>query len=253
MQKPRFLNRWFYYVVLLQGMLVWASCSAESQIILNPDLSGRAQIDVHVSNVLFKYYQDITGNYDSETVFNPGEIGFELEQRKAIDVSDISLTSNSSLKIALNFGNINTVLRNELSDAVREDFVTLENMGERKKLSLNLSEANIRALLSLGPVSSNVLSEYLLPPPGSSSDPMSYRDDLVWALEEYEHSTELNKRIDSSQISFVIILPSQPVSVSGGIMLSETELFSGEFGVRFSIPVLNLLTISIHEEYFVIY
>ena len=254
MQRSKILNNLLCYLVLSWGLFVFASCSAESQIILNPDLSGQAQIDIRVSPILFRYYQDLTGNYSSDTVFDPGEIRFELEQRRAIDVSDINLTAKSSLELSINFGNINTALRTELAGAAHEDFVTLENMGAgRQKLSLNLSEANIRALLSLGPISNNVLSEYLLPAPGSSEDPASYRDDLVWALEEYEDSTELGRRIDSSEISFIIILPSQAVSVSGGVVLSDAELYRGDFGVKFSVPILNLLTMSIHKEYFVIY
>ena len=237
-------------VVLFCGMFV--CCSAESQIILNPDLSGEARIEVHVSDVLLRYYQDITGRYDYTTVFDPDEIRFELEQRKGIDLSGIYLRNNSTLELATNFENINTILQNELSAG--EDLVVLENMSEgRKKLSLNLTEGNIRALLSLGPVSNNIFSDYLLPAPGLIADPQSYREDLVWALEEYENSTKLTRRIDSSYISFILILPSQPISISGGVVLSRSELFSGDFGVKFDIPILNLLTMSIHKSFFVIY
>lgn len=248
-----------FFFFLMSCLSAFVSCSAEAYILLNPDLTGEADLNIQVSDVLFRYYQDITGNYNANTIFNPLEILSEFEQRPGITVSHISLPRNDTLKMAIAFENINTLLRNESQRAITEDFLVLEDIERgqgQKKLSINLNENTIPALLSLGPVSNNILSDYLLPLPGTRSDPISYREDLVWALEEYENTSRLRKRIDAAQLSLIFLLPNKPITVQNGQLSapsSGSEPADKYWSVKFTIPILNLLTLSIQESFFIIY
>ena len=230
------------------GLMIMASCSADSEIMFNQDFSGQAQIHIRFSDVLLSYYRDITGNDKSAAILNPAAIGAELNRHRGIELLTIKQTNDSTLTVNINFEDINAVLRSETSTSVDKDFVTQVNTADgHRKLSLNLNKTTIPAILSLSTVSGHVLST-LLPVPGTIVDPGEYREDLIWALGEYEGSTKLAKRIDSSKISFIVTLPNQPIAMSGG-----TLLLGKAFRVKFSITILALLTLSVQEELFVVY
>lgn len=259
-KKP--LNRISNALILLLSAVLFVlmtGCSASGELMLNEDLSGTAYIDLSISQVLTRYYQDITGEYDVDSLVNRDALAGQLAQRPGLDLTGYEDISSGEKRITLKFSNINELIRQEMGDAQANiSFIEEQSLaGGRKKIILHLDEHTIPVLLSLGPVSSNVLSDYLLPPDGSEGDAASYRDDLLWALEDYAPADELKKLIDGSGISIIIPLSSKPLDIQGGRALSADELAKLEnppaYAVEFSANLTELLTLSTPGEFSVIY
>ncbi len=230
------------------------SCSSESTIIINPDFSGQADIRIQVSDILFRYFQDITGNYQLSSVFNSAEILFELEKRRGITVLQLNQPRSNTLELSLAFDNVNTLLAGELPESVSEDIFIIKTLPNGKtKLTLNLNEHTIPALMDFAPVSNNVLSDYLLPASGRSADPLAYKEDLVWALEEYADAERIEKYIDDSAISFTFALPGPAHDVQGESAIVQSSSYNLGQDITFTLPIINLFTMTIQKNLYVIY
>lgn len=241
----------------MAAVLILGSCSSNTVVYLQTDLAGEATIDLEVSPVLVSYYQDITGDYESESIVSGAVVSQQLAERPGINLESFIDLNARQKRIQINFDDVNALVRQESGNQQLNLIDFRQASVGQSTLRLLLNEDTIPALLSLGPISSNILSDYLLPQSGQTTSARQYREDLLWALGDYLDVNELGELIDASMISIVFVLPNEPRVVRGGRTLSSLEAdelgISPKYGVEFSMNIVELLTLSTQEDFFVQY
>ncbi len=235
-------------------------CSASSEIVLMPDLSGKASIRIDAADFLVEYYRDLSGNYESPGIFSPGFVRAGFSTRPGVRIDSLSVPGEGSLELELSFSNINKILAEE---NIAGDFIISEALdGARRRIRLKLDREIVQALLSLGPVADNVVADYLLPSRNSSADTEKfaeesaeqyqqteqYRGDLIWALEDYGSQRSIASAIDSSVLRIVLLLPHPGTEISNGVLRTSPRP-----AAVFEIKTLELLTMTSAREYSLIY
>jgi hypothetical protein len=255
------LTRYTKTAMLLVGAVllgfILGSCSSSASISLAPDLSGNAVIELRISDVLTWYYQDITGEYDIESIVQEEALARQFALRPGIDLVSFDDRGGGEITIGLAFDDVNRLVQ---AEAKNRDLLLVRReaaSGGLERLSLEVNRETVSALLSLGPVSSNALSAYLLPSPGSEVDEDIYREDLIWALGDYADADELSRLIAASEISLIFALPRVPRSISGGRELGMEEVrrlgIAESSAVAFTLNIVELLALSTPEDFSVLY
>jgi hypothetical protein len=242
---------------VLGAVLAMASCSSRATVLLSEDLSGRADVELSISPALTEYYRDITGDYSVTSLISREATEAQLALRPGISLESYADDGGGRTVMGIRFDDINRLVRAEAGD----DSISLIERsrldGGRTRLRLLVNRRTVPALLSLGPVSSNILSDYLLPPPGSTVDARTYRDDLVWALGDYGPAAEIEALIDGSALRLVIVLPRPPLSLTGGRILNSRERANlpvdAPYAVEFVLEMVEVLTLSTPGDFSVIY
>ncbi len=239
-------------------VVLTASCSATATIDLLSEPSGTALLSVEVSPVLDEYYRDISGDYQSPSIIAEDAVREGMAGRSSFRLVSFALPEPRRAVMALSFPDIAGILEDD-EGAAELDFIAVEPVaGGGSRLSITLNEESVPAILGLGPVSSNVLSSYLLPLPGSSPDPRQYREDLAWALGDYLDEAAVESLLDTSDLILRILLPREPRAVEGGDIMSAGEkrragLPESRHAVQFKVNIIELITLSAPEQLAVIY
>ncbi|AHC16567.1 hypothetical protein [Salinispira pacifica] len=242
--------------------LLGTSCSSSSTIMLEPDLSGSADISASVHPVLVQYYQDITGNYDLETILDPLQLTEQLNSRNGVRLRSMSQENPRNINVTVDFQSVNELISRENVSA-EGDFIRLtgREAGQRE-LKIRISPEVVRGLLSLGTAGSRDVADFLLPSGGEAGvSSGQYRSDLLWALGDYADEEKLNGIFNNSKLVLVFALPDNarmdPQNIEGGRFLAtgEAENLGSESGnaAEFEVNIIELLTLRTPLEFSVIY
>lgn len=246
-------------------MFLGASCSSESTILLEPDLSGTGEINASVHPILVQYYQDITGNYDLETILDPLQLTEQLNSRSGVVLRSLSQDDPKHINVSVEFQNINELVSRENLSTTGEFISMSGNAAGSRELNIRITPEVVRGLLSLGPASSREVADFLLPPGDVSGTAEvtaeQYRSDLLWALGDYAGEDGLNSIFDSSNLVLVFVLPENADTdsrkIQGGRFLTPQEAENLGIDTRkaaeFEVNIIELLTLRTALEFSVIY
>lgn len=89
------------------------------------------------------------------------------------------------------------------------------------------------------------MAQFLFPPADGSVSREEYREEMAWALEEYDDREAVGRALDNATIEVRVDPAGEIVSQSGGRVEDGV--------VVFSIPVLELLTLSGDRTYSLVF
>ncbi|HUX21944.1 MAG TPA: hypothetical protein VMW69_11950, partial [Spirochaetia bacterium] len=99
----------------LSLIVILAGCSMHQSIVLNPDGSGSADVQVALGPLVVQYMNDILGSLGSEPtdpasgppLFDLGQIRSAFDAVPDVKLVDLSAPSRSTLRLRLAFSDIN--------------------------------------------------------------------------------------------------------------------------------------------------
>jgi len=229
--------------VLLAAVFLFPRCTAQTDFTLHSDGSGNVSLRLELSGILVRYYSDLAmgfiPNFDPK---NPRIFDLEALRARFAREKNLTLTSSTTpvperLLATFSFQNLETLF----SDPKVGTAITLEKKMGEETIRIRLNRDTLKTILALAPDSQSNLYRMLLPPENKAISAAEYRKQLVWALEEYAPEEELDASFEKSKIEVRIHTPGPILRQKGGAQ-------EGPSTVRFSLPLLTLLTTPLEYE-----
>ena len=240
MQKFASAVTWAVLLTVLVG-----ACTVREDIVLRADGSGEAVLDIDLHPILIDYFNDLasamTGIEGEHPIFDIARLSEAVEERPEIALVHAEQRRRGALTLAVVFTDINTLFAREGA----QDVLHLRPRGEHRELTLRLSRDAVHRFLEFAPEESESLIQLLLPPADGTVSREEYRDELAWALEEYERRAVVERVLDEAVIEVRITPVGRVVEQSGGRIVDGS--------VVFTIPVLELLTLPGERVYSLVF
>ncbi len=239
------------------SILIFASCSANQDFLIESDGSGEAEIEIVVEPFFARYLADISagfGDADAPLFDVPG-IEAAFAEYPDIHLNEIELRGEYGLALRLEFDAIDRFLR--ARDDVVSEILSFDTDGSRRLIRARLDRTSVERALEFARIDPSI-TEILLPPAGDMGAG-EYGEYLSWALEEYEDSSVLTETLTRSRIRTVVRVNGEIRSVTGGRTGDAIEGGNAPTGGRggasavFSMPLLRLLTTGTPVEYSVLF
>ncbi|MFP4374761.1 MAG: hypothetical protein ACLFPO_10555 [Spirochaetaceae bacterium] len=238
MRRSRRARRWALSLLLSAALFALVQCSARQDITLSVDGRGTADIDIRLDEIFIRYLRDLSGSVggdeDDLRIFDVEEIRRRLSERPGIEVESIGRAGPGLLSLSVSFDDVGALLARE-----NTSFLTLERSGGRSRLEILVSRDAVEEALSYSPLEGSTATEMLLPPAEMGTE--EYTEYLVWALEEYEESEALRRKIAESSIELRVRVDGEITSQTGGVRSGDV--------VTFDVPLVELLTRSSPRRY----
>ena len=239
---PAHVRRHIVVLTLVAAALLFVhSCSVRDELILSPDGSGEAHVNVDIHPVLLAYLTDLmtamTGAEGDLPIFDLDQLRASFQERPGVTLLGAEMPERGALRLRVAFQDINQLFADEES----ADTVHLTSSGTRRQLVVTLDRNAVRRFLGFAPQDSSMLADILLPPEDGSLSTAEYRDELEWAFEEYGDGGEVADALDGSAIEVTVRPRGRIISQSGGSVSGDA--------VVFRIPVLELLTLDQERVY----
>ncbi len=232
-------------LILLIALVLLGGCSVREEISLQPDGSGEATLTVDLHPVLIAYVSDLasamTGVEAEYPVFDVTQIAAEIDTRPGMELVRAEQRGRGGLTLVTRFTDINAIFAREGAG----DVLRFERRGDERMLTLTLGRDAVARFLEYAPQESATMVELLFPPADGSVTRDEYRDELAWALEEYDRRAVVERTLDEARIEVRVSPQGRLVSQRGG------EVVDGS--VVFTIPVLELLTLREERVYSLVF
>ena len=233
-----------------------SSCSVREELIIDGDGAGEATISVNLSPVLLAYYNDLliamTGVEGESPVFDVDQIRASFAERDGIELTSVERPARGRLRMSFTFDDVNEVLARESGTAAAQgapvdpsEVIQFRSNGARREVIVRLDRSAVDSFLSFAPPESATMTEFLFPPADGSVSEREYRDELAWALEEYAPPDEVNELLRSASIDVWVRPEGRIESQRGGTIRDGA--------VVFSVPILEVLTLSRVREYLLVF
>lgn len=225
--------------------LLAAGCSIREEITLSPDGSGTANLRVDLHPIMISYMNDLmaamTGVEGEYPLFDLEQLAASFAERDGIELVAANQLSRGSLELEARFRDINAILAREDATGI----LNLARSGDRRELTIRLNREAVQRFLEFAPEESMTMAQFLFPPVDGSVSREEYRDEMAWALEEYEDRETVERVLDEAEIEVRIKPVGTIVSQRGGEIQGDT--------VVFRIPLLVLLTLEEMRTYSVVF
>ncbi|GAB4367313.1 MAG: hypothetical protein Kow009_04180 [Spirochaetales bacterium] len=224
-------------ILLTLALLLFPRCTARTDFTLESDGSGTVNLQIDLSPVLVRYYSDLATGFLPD--FDPAHPRiFDLDALKARFAREKNLTllsartpSPERLEASFAFQDLRTLF----TDSNVGNAITLSQTDREETIRIRLNRDTLNTIFALSPDTESPIYRMLLPPPDGSLSEEDYRDQLVWALEEYASEEELSATLRASRIQVRVHTPGPILRHRGGVM-------EGASTVRFTLPLLSVLT-----------
>lgn len=230
-------------VVVLAVFL--GSCTVREDIVLRADGSGEAVLDIDLHPILIEYLNDLasamTGIEGEHPILDIVRVAEAVNERPEIELTHAEQRGRGGLRLAVSFTDIGAMFAREGAQNV----LRLETRGGQRELTVRLSRDTVHRFLEYAPEESASLIELLLPAPDRRVSREAYRDELAWALEEYERRSVVERVLDEAAIEIRITPVGRIVEQRGGRVVGDA--------VVFTIPVLELLTLQEERVYSLVF
>ncbi len=229
-------------ILTLGVIFLFNSCSVNENIYLKRDGSGNFHSTVVMKKIFVDYLKnlsEVTGNKEKITdnkVFDIPEIKKSLQQRKGLTLRSISTPKPDTLKIAVDFTNIEETLGSN-KDISSTGIISFKEAGKRKELRFHLDKKNFKQLTKAFPALSNPLIESMGPQEDDSTTEADYLDMMKFALGE--------KGPDAIKASYITVT----VKCEGRIISQEGGKVTHPNIVVFKIPLLKMLLLNQPLDY----
>ncbi len=235
-------------LILLIALVLLAGCAVREEITLEPDGSGEATLTVDLHPILVAYVSDLASAMSGVeadaaelALFDVAQITAEIDERPGMELVRAEQRGRGGLTLVTRFTDINAIFAREGA----QDVLRLERRGDERVLTMTLGRDAVARFLEYAPDESATMIELLFPPPDGSVTREEYREELAWALEEYDRRAAVERALDEARIEVVVTPRGRIVSQRGG------EVVDGS--VRFTIPVLELLTLREERVYSLVF
>jgi len=231
--------------LLLALGLIASGCAVREDVVLNPDGAGEAALEIELHPIMIAYMNDLmtamAGVPDEYEIFDLEQIGASFSERDGVDLVAIERVSRGSLRMSIRFDDINELFAREGA----EDTLSFGPSGANRELRFTLNREAVQRFLSFAPEDSMTMAQFLFPPADGSVSREEYRDEMAWALEEYDDRATVERVLDAARIDVRITPVGRIVAQEGGRVEGAS--------VVFSIPVLELLTLPDERTYSLVF
>lgn len=222
-----------------------AGCTVREELVLAADGSGTAELTVDLHPIMVSYLNDLvvamTGVEGDYPIFDLDQLRASFASREGVTILDAALPSRGTLAMSIAFDDVNALLAREGAG----DVLRLEPRGANRELLLRLDAEAVQRFLTFAPPESASMAQFLLPPSDGSVSRDEYREELAWALEEYEDTATVRRVLDRSVIEVRVRPAGRIVSQRGGRVDGDT--------VVFSVPILEILTLPTERTYSLVF
>ena len=231
-------------LVALVVILV-AGCSVREDVLLNANGSGEATLSVNLHPIMIDYMNDLmmamTGVEGEYPIFDLEQIAASFAEREGVELVAVERVERGTLLMEIRFDDINELFVRENA----EDILRFERVGPRRELSFTLNREAVQRFLAFAPEDSMTMAQFLFPPADGSVSREEYRDEMAWALEEYDDRAAVERVLDAAAIDVRITPVGRIVAQDGGRIEGAA--------VVFSISVLELLTLGEDRTYSLVF
>ncbi len=225
--------------------LLASGCTVREDVVLLGDGSGEAALSVELHPIMIAYMNDLmtamSGVEGEYPLFDLEQIAASFAEREGVELVDIERPARGSLALDVRFGDISEVFSREDAD----DILSFENRGSTRELTVRLNRDAVARFLEFAPEENASLAQFLFPPADGSVSREEYREEMAWALEEYDEREAVERALDGATIEVRVNPSGEIVSQTGGRVTDGA--------VVFSIPVLELLTLSGDRTYSLVF
>lgn len=233
------------WIVGLSLVVLLAGCSMTQHIVLKPDGSGTARVQVHLGPLVEQYLTDILGSLGAQAGKTGGPVLFDIAQiRRAftelpgVRLSSLSTPSRDTLDLALSFADISSLLAARGQDenaATARSPIQFTSHDGVKTLRVELSRATWPAIASLPPLQNDPLLASLGPQGGHPYSKEEYLNLLDYAFADYASKAKVRAAVDSAMITVTVAVQGTFVSQSGGERKGDSVIYH--------IPLLEVVTL----------
>ena len=225
--------------------LLASGCTVREDVVLLADGSGEAALSVELHPIMIAYMNDLmtamSGVEGEYPLFDLEQIAASFAERDGVELIGIERPARGSLALGIRFGDIAKVFSREDAD----DILSFENRGATRELTVRLNRDAVARFLEFAPEENASLAQFLFPPADGSVSREEYREEMAWALEEYDDREAVERALDNATIEVRVNPSGEIVSQTGGRI--------ADGAVVFSIPVLELLTMAGERTYSLVF
>ncbi|MFW6261236.1 MAG: hypothetical protein ACOC6J_06600 [Spirochaetota bacterium] len=225
--------------------LLAAGCTVREDVVLGADGSGEASLSVELHPIMIAYMNDLmtamSGVEGEYPLFDLEQIAVSFAEREEVELTDLDRPKRGALALSIRFTDIRAVFAREDAD----DILTFERDGANRELTVTLNRDAVQRFLEFAPEENASMAQFLFPPADGSVSREEYREEMAWALEEYDDREAVDRALDNATIEVRVDPAGEIVSQSGGRVEDGV--------VVFSIPVLELLTLSGDRTYSLVF
>ena len=219
----------------LTAILALAGCGVHETVSLRADGSGTARLEITLHPIMVSYMGDLmaamTGVEGEYPIFDTDQIIASFAEREGVELVELERRARGSLRMDLSFENLASIL----DDDEPSGLMSFDVRGSNREVSIRLGSESVQQFMGFAPEESATMSEFILPPADGSVSAEEYREEMAWALEEYEDRAIVERILDESMITVRI-------ESEGRILRQRGGAIDGD-AVVFAIPVLEILTL----------
>ena len=231
--------------LLIVSLLLVSGCTVRQDVVLRPTGAGEATLAIDLHPIMISYMSDLmaamTGSSGDLPIFDVDQIRDSFAERDGVSLVRIEERSRGSLQMAIRFDDISGLFVREGAD----DILSFGSEAGNRRLTFTLNRDAVQRFLEFAPDDSSTMAQFLFPPADGSVSRREYRDEMAWALEEYDDRAAVERVLDAATIDVRITPVGRIVSQSGGRVDGDA--------VVFTIPVLELLTIAGERTYSLVF
>lgn len=225
--------------------LLAAGCTVREDVVLAADGSGEASLSVELHPIMIAYMNDLmtamSGVEGEYPLFDLEQIAVSFAEREGVELIDVRRPKRGALALSVGFTDIREVFAREDAD----DILTFARDGANRELTVTLNRDAVQRFLEFAPEENASMAQFLFPPADGSVSREEYREEMAWALEEYDDREAVERALDNATIEVRVDPAGEIVAQSGGRVEDGV--------VVFSIPVLELLTLSGDRTYSLVF
>jgi hypothetical protein len=202
-----------------------AGCSANQEIYLDADGTGRAELDIRLDPVFTAYLSDVSaglGAPEDAPLFDIEAIREEFSDRPGLTLETVVSPERSRLLIELRFESVEQILALEGRSLTR--FVRFERTENFRRVAAEIDRRAIERFTALSGIDPLVVDSLMPPDDGMSR--REYQDHLAWALEEYARDRSLEEVFRDSRIETRLRPDGEVVRLEGGVVVESGVAFS---------------------------
>jgi len=221
------MKRLVFIFTVITAFLMMFSCTAEIELDLNVDSSGKANVEVSLEPVLTQYLFDLQSVWtdispeEAEQLFDPAKTKELLEKSDTVSVLSMDSTDKNKIKMELGFKTLDDVLDegNRLIEKdVQSNIKTVMDMTISpkgvKKVTFHLDKENFSSLIAVIPPEAQPLIASFKPPQFEVTNE-EYIEMLMLNFEEYD-VPNLKQLIKNSKVRLIANFSGELISYSGG-------------------------------------
>lgn len=223
------------------ALLLLAGCTMKQQIMVNPNGSGTADIQVTLGTLVVHYMDDILGSLGAgggtsgPPLFDLGQIRSAFDELPGVKLTELSAPTRSSLRLGLSFSDINSVFPASKSGGASP--LQFTDRSGVKTLRFLLSQATWPAVAALPPLQNDPLLASLGPQAGQPSTEADYLNLMEYAFADYATKEKVKEAITQAEVDITVTVKGTITAHTGGVVENKSS-------ISFRVPLIKLVTLA---------